>query len=141
MITQGSWISGVSLLLPRLGPAVGHAEEVPLLHTWSLSVEEQFYLVFPVLLLALTRWAPQQTRRLLAALGLLSLALCLWRQHAGQQNLNFFDTSTRAWELLAGVWLALAEPGAAQRRSPFAAVAAGLGLALLTVNGAAAASA
>lgn len=111
-----------------------HAEEVPLLHTWSLSVEEQFYLVFPVLLLALTRWAPRQTRGLLAALGLISLALCLWRQQSGQQNLNFFDTSTRAWELLAGVWLALGEPGTALRRSPLAAVAAALGLLLLLVS-------
>lgn len=84
------------------------AEELPLLHTWSLAVEEQFYLVFPALLWAAMRWFP---RRVLALVGIAagaSLALCLHRQAEGSDALNFFDATSRAWQLAAGSLLAIA---------------------------------
>jgi len=85
------------------------SEELPLLHTWSLSVEEQFYVVFPILLLVLTKWAPRWTRSVIMAVLLGSLGLCIYRQAHLLQDLNFFDTSSRAWELLVGAWLGLSE--------------------------------
>ena len=48
------------------------ASHIPLLHTWSLAVEEQFYLFFPLLMMALSRWAG---RHRLAVIGLLSCSL------------------------------------------------------------------
>ena len=77
----------------------------PLLHTWSLAVEEQFYLFFPLLLLACHRWAVGRRGLVWALLGA-SFALSLygvnhWRDGA------FYLIPTRAWELLMGSVLAL----------------------------------
>jgi peptidoglycan/LPS O-acetylase OafA/YrhL len=88
------------------------AEDQPLLHTWSLGVEEQFYLLFPLLLLATRRWTP---RRRVALLGTLAFASLLaaewgWRRHSGA---NFFLPQGRAWELLAGAIAAFAAMRAA----------------------------
>ena len=102
----------------------------PLLHTWSLAVEEQFYLFFPLLLLAFHRWANSR-RALVWALLICSFALSLygvshWRDAA------FYLIPTRAWELLIGSVLALrAAPvvrGATLREG-----LAALGLALILI--------
>lgn len=76
----------------------------PLLHTWSLGVEEQFYLVFPLLLLALRRFARRFLWPILAALALLSLIAA---QMATRPEATFYLPTTRAFELLIGaltVW-------------------------------------
>ncbi len=77
------------------------AELKPLLHTWSLAVEEQFYLLFPLLL----GWAHrhrQAGRWLLLACGAASLALAQWQLRT-QPDAAFFLLPARFWELLAGV--------------------------------------
>ena len=77
----------------------------PLLHTWSLSVEEQFYLFFPVFLLLLKPWFKKSLTSILGLLLIVSLALA----HYSSTNYieaNFYLAPTRAWELLAGVLLA-----------------------------------
>lgn len=73
----------------------------PLLHTWSLAVEEQFYLFFPLLFSLL--W-PLGRRLLLLIMGLccaLSLAICQWKAFNLPTEAFFFLTS-RFWELLVG---------------------------------------
>lgn len=84
----------------------------PLLHTWSLAVEEQYYLLLPlILILARSRrglWA------VLLGLTASSLALAIWGE-ANRPEKNFFFTFSRLWELLAGSLLALALDG---RRLP-----------------------
>ncbi len=109
-----------------------NVDELPLLHTWSLSVEEQFYLVFPLLLIALTRWWPPRVRSALAGMLLLSFALCVYREQSGKLDLGFFSTASRVWELLLGCWLAAHEArhGAERARAAGAWAAAGL---LMTV--------
>lgn len=74
-----------------------------LLHTWSLSVEWQFYLLLPLLMLALSRFLPGR-RALVWVLALLfvgSLALCLWRTAVAPTE-AFYMIQARAWEMLAG---------------------------------------
>ncbi|WPO99701.1 acyltransferase family protein [Pseudomonas sp. HR96] len=79
----------------------------PLLHTWSLAVEEQFYLVFP-LLLALLSGRLRRWRETLVGLALLSFALSLWAMHHKHGQAAFYMLPMRAWELLLGALLALA---------------------------------
>lgn len=76
----------------------------PLLHTWSLAVEEQFYLVLPVLLIGLWRLGlrGRGIAAVLAGLALASFALALTTPPM-QAMTGFYLGHTRAWELLAGV--------------------------------------
>lgn len=79
----------------------GAAEFNPLIHTWSLAVEEQFYLFYPLVLAALHKWFARSVPALLAAGLLLSLGLSIWAaEHAPMAG--FYLIPTRAWELLAG---------------------------------------
>lgn len=80
------------------------AEFKPLLHLWSLGIEEQFYLLWPLLLGVFWkkhRWIPAG----IAGLLLLSFLLNLAGIH-NQPSATFFLPHTRFWELLAGAWLA-----------------------------------
>lgn len=76
-------------------------ENNPLLHTWSLAVEEQFYIFFPLLLLLIWRYARRGLLPIFIVLLLLSLGAAElgWRFAPGA---NFYLLPTRAWELLAG---------------------------------------
>jgi len=78
----------------------------PLAHLWSIAVEEQFYLVYPLVLLALARFWPRRRALALALIGLLSFALSVWGASRGSA-LNFYLPLTRAWELLIGAALVL----------------------------------
>ena len=77
------------------------AEQKLLLHTWSLAVEEQFYVVFPVALIALHSLARRSTRTVVASLALFSLAASVYGAY-NHPIASFFLLPTRAWELLAG---------------------------------------
>jgi peptidoglycan/LPS O-acetylase OafA/YrhL len=81
------------------------AVEKPLLHTWSLAVEEQFYLVLPVMLWGLVMAMRGRRFALPAALGALSLvsfAFSIWLMKSGHSASAFFMSPSRAWEFLIG---------------------------------------
>jgi peptidoglycan/LPS O-acetylase OafA/YrhL len=100
------------------------AQVKPLLHTWSLAVEEQFYLLFPPLLWLLWRWGAARAGA--AALGLLSLGAAVLLAPRDPAH-AFFMPHLRAWELMAGALLALgAVPAPRERWHCDAAAAAGL---------------
>ena len=95
------------------------AETQPLLHTWSLAVEEQFYILFPPLLYIVARQYQHRVMALIAALSLLSLVFCVVMTLRHQPS-AFYLLPFRAWELGIGALLALAVargplPSAARR--------------------------
>lgn len=85
------------------------AETKPLLHTWSLSVEEQFYLCFPLVLFLLASLGWLTRARIIAAGLLASLLLSIYGA-AAHPAATFYLLPTRAWELLLGALLAVS-PG------------------------------
>ncbi|MGQ0673560.1 MAG: acyltransferase family protein [Hyphomicrobium sp.] len=85
----------------------GPAHLKPLLHTWSLSVEEQFYIAFPLLLAAIVRWGNGRLGRWLLALFVLSLVVSEWSA-TNSAVASFYLAPSRAWELLVGSLVALA---------------------------------
>ena len=78
-----------------------NADLRPLLHTWSLAVEEQYYLLFPLVLFCLRRFRKVKYLVGFTLLALASLAVAEWgwRNYPSQ---NFYFTPSRLWELLAG---------------------------------------
>lgn len=78
----------------------------PLLHAWSLSVEEQFYILFPLLMALIARHFKSRFGRWLTGITLASLALNIYWVNR-DASAAFYLTQFRAWELLAGSLLAL----------------------------------
>ena len=105
------------------------ADTRPLLHAWSLAVEEQFYIVFPVILMLAARYLPRRAGWLLLALAILSFAAGVVLTQSDPSGAYYLPLA-RFWELLIGALLALRPvplpPSAAWRNA-----AAVLGLALI----------
>ncbi len=129
------------------GDAVDYmaADNVPTVaqHYWSLSVEEQFYLVWPVLILALARWSSRSRGRgaapgggmLVPGLVVLALTSRAWSvmATATDRSAAYFVTPTRVWEFAAGALLALL--GALRLGSSGRAALAWAGLVAIVVAG------
>ena len=84
------------------------SELSPMLHTWSLAVEEQYYLFFPLLMLALWRIG---TRTTLVTIGSIALASLVTAEvmSSSAPSANFFLATGRAWELMIGALLAFVQ--------------------------------
>lgn len=78
----------------------------PLLHTWSLAIEEQFYLLFPLLLMLVL---PMGMRAFVLCCTILALSSLLLAQYASSHwpSAAFYLLHTRSWELLVGSFVAL----------------------------------
>ncbi len=108
----GQSLTGASLLFANMVfySSVNYfsqpAHETLLLHTWSLSVEEQFYLIFPPLLLLLVPWLRRPV--LIAVLAVAMIALCFEAQRIAARDASFafYALHLRAWEFLIGACLA-----------------------------------
>ena len=77
------------------------AEEKPLLHTWSLAVEEQFYLLFPIFLILTWRFGRNKVFWAIVFMAAISLIISEWGWR-NKATANFYLAPTRAWELFAG---------------------------------------
>lgn len=106
-----------NILFWREAGYFGAASELkPLLHTWSIAVEEQYYLLFPPFLMLLWRFGRSKVLWTIIAFAFLSLLLSEW----GWRNMpsaNFFLAPTRAWELFAGSICAFLMVGREQREN------------------------
>ena len=112
------------------------AELKPLLHTWSLAVEEQFYVLFPLFLMSAWHLGKRRIVGLLVLIAVVSLALAHWGA-SRYPAATFFLLHTRAWELALGAftafWFARPQRPAIGHRSGEIASGAGLLLILYAV--------
>ena len=129
---SGVWTAGYLSNIYFKGAAsdyfAGPVDQQPLLHTWSLAVEEQYYLIWPTLVL-LTCWLvlrrPAQIRvalgTLLALITVGSFALCVhWTDTS--PSAAFYLLPSRAWELGIGALLAVGLDGRRDQATPFVEV-------------------
>jgi peptidoglycan/LPS O-acetylase OafA/YrhL len=121
------------------------AESNPLLHTWSLSVEEQFYLIFPILLILIWRYTLRDRIRvasLLAVLALFGLSLALSAYtaagnavpYAPEVLFGFYGPVTRVWEFAAGALLVFLPRRAAVLPTALSNVMSLVGLVVVAVS-------
>ena len=106
----------------------GASEFKPLLHTWSLGVEEQFYIFVPLILFAIAKWSNSKYAPWLLAFSIIAFVLSFWAEtHA--PTANFYLLPTRFWELALGALAAIGMPTGVISRSAREVIgAAGIGL-------------
>jgi peptidoglycan/LPS O-acetylase OafA/YrhL len=111
----------------------GPSETMPLLHTWSLAVEEQFYLGFPLLLIVLKRFKFRIAASIMLSFAVVSLLVSEWAV-SRHPTAAFFLLPSRAWELLLGALLVYCpEPRRIRRR--WKELGAWTGIALILAAG------
>lgn len=111
----------------------GPSELKPLLHTWSLAVEEQFYFAYPIVLVGLRRLPEKWSAPILLTVCLASLVLSEWavRTHPG---VAFYLLPARAWELLVGALICFA-PSASRWNDKILGLLSWLGMLAIVVPG------
>jgi peptidoglycan/LPS O-acetylase OafA/YrhL len=103
----GNGLIGVSFFVSNIvfwrqqGYFEESAELNPILHTWSLSVEEQYYVLFPIFLIIAWRYGKSKVFWMIVVMAVISLLLSEWGWR-NNPTANFFLAPTRAWELFAG---------------------------------------
>jgi peptidoglycan/LPS O-acetylase OafA/YrhL len=112
------------------------AENELLLHTWSLAVEEQYYVLFPIFLMLLWKYSRHRLFWSTAIVAAISFAFCEWAWR-NDAVLNFYLLPSRAWELLVGslvaLWMASDSKPAAKTRLAREMIV-GTGLAAIVVS-------
>lgn len=136
---QGAAESGLAALLSvsnfyfwmKSGYFAPTAELLPLLHTWSLAVEEQFYLVFPVLLLAVRKL--RLPLRSVIVLGtVVAFGFGLWLS-INKPSVAYYLLPARAWELAIGAAIASGAIPALRRGLREVVTALGVGMILFSI--------
>ncbi len=123
VISQSVFLSNI-YFLRRDSYFADPAETLPLLHTWSLSIEEQFYIILPIILLILVKGIRSKTKHVILLIGVISFANSIYLTNlepgntfdffnksiwSGADNITaaFFFLLPRAWELILGSLIAL----------------------------------
>lgn len=128
-------VLGANLFLANVKSAMStnyFGSDQPLLHFWSLAVEEQFYFIMPSLLLLIHKYFKKYLILILVLLLIGSLALSQYMSMVPKYaQFSYFLLPSRAWELLAGCLLAVIKPNI---RDKIATVFSLLGLGLITIG-------
>jgi len=135
-VAAALYVSNLRFAFEATDYLASEAAPSPLLHYWSLGVEEQFYLVWPALLLLVARGGGAVVRRVAIAavvVGGASLVLSLWLTTANAPW-AFYSLPTRAWELGIGALLAVGTARFVRIPPRFAAAALWGGLALIALS-------
>ena len=145
-ISASGFLANVFFWRSQSSYFAGPSDEIPLLHLWTLAVEEQFYIVWPLAMIAVAALArrfgmpaPAWTVAALVVASLVSFAGCVWLTPS-RATLTFYTTPFRAWEFGLGALLALtARHWLAAARSPPAPAVGGVliaaGLAAVVLAG------
>ena len=134
-IFAATFFSSNVLFWLELGYFATPIAQHPLLHTWSLGIEEQFYIAYPIFLMLLYRLFPSKLAGTTVVLCVLSFGLNILLLRS-DPNAAFFLAPPRIWELLIGALLAMgAIPTPHTRAISELAAASGLGLIALAVFG------
>ncbi|GMQ54255.1 acyltransferase family protein [Halopseudomonas aestusnigri] len=103
------------------------------LHTWSLGVEEQFYLLWPLIVILICTLASKYRLPLLLAISLLSLALCMWLAHSNPVQ-AFYLMPARIWQFGLGAITWLLARRSAPSSSAVTSIQLAMGLAAILVS-------
>jgi len=130
--TTATFVSNI-LFWRQGGYFAAPAEIKPLLNLWSLAVEEQFYLLFPVVMIVLSRYGRRTRFLAIGFVLLISIGVNIWSTSQAP-GAAFYLTPTRAWELMMGALLVFDHlPVAPSRRVAECAAIIGLGMILWAV--------
>jgi peptidoglycan/LPS O-acetylase OafA/YrhL len=105
VVAQAALVSNI-FFYQQAGYFEAGADTTPLLHTWSLAVEEQFYLIFPLFLVFLSRFRRRSRLAAIVVVAAASFASSVLGTYA-YPRAAFYLLPTRAWELLLGALLAM----------------------------------
>jgi peptidoglycan/LPS O-acetylase OafA/YrhL len=109
--------TNIAAWLERISYFQSNLVHVPITHFWSIAIEEQFYLIYPITLAFIGKCLPRHQARVLMALAAISFALSVWGSYHAPAA-NYYLAPSRAWELLLGG--ALATGGERPVKSRFA---------------------
>lgn len=114
-LTSALWTGNIRFALSQTDYLTANDTPSPLLHFWSLGVEEQFYLIWPLLLVAVSaitwRWMTARTAvAITASVVVIASFITALNWTDSQQPYAFFLLPSRAWELATGALLAAATP-------------------------------
>ena len=104
--------------------------EMPLLHTWSLAVEEQYYFIWPLLMLLLVKLRKRQMLAITALIGVTSFIFAtIFAMNSDTSSWNYYQLPSRMGELMIGSMLAITRPAV-----KYANVMAALGMGLIVAS-------
>ncbi|MET4589345.1 acyltransferase [Arthrobacter sp. 754] len=109
-LVASTWSSNNILLAMTAGYWEAASEFKPLLHTWSLGAEEQYYFFVPLILMVIWRFARTKIMILLGVMAVVSFALAQYWL-VTKPDFGFYMLPSRAWELLVGALVALSMRG------------------------------